>query len=438
MHLSLEEKVLLYTLLISVVVLLIFELKLRQHFAAPSVLLLLSCLMASSFIFINRNNWDVSLSFKFFIYVITAILSFILSTYLVQLIFKKDRVIKILDDKKIQTIARPRLSLAIMITIAFVIYSSLYVKRVGFSSDLTALLSNAYSLNVLNNGNSGGFMENQTLKIITGIAYISTYQFLLQKFIVKLKLPQVTNFYNIIVFFLTAILSTDRNILLRFFIYTLVLWILFFSYVNSEYVKNISFKIVSRLLLSVGVILLILYLVGKMKGYTSDFSRSMGLYAGSGLNNFNLFLNNVYDGQLQWGGVTFKGVKGVIDTILGNNVESISFFDEVIAFRASTGFVYISNIYSAMRPFVLDFGYFGVIFFPMLMGIIFEILFSMSMRRRLGLAWIIYAALIYPVIYFFILEQFFSRIHFGSVYEILWIIIFYLYVAAPIKFKLRR
>ncbi|MGZ7236497.1 hypothetical protein ACXWOK_09905, partial [Streptococcus pyogenes] len=72
-------------------------------------------------------------------------------------------------------------------------------------------------------------MDTQMLKIITAIAYISFYQFLLAKYVVKSRISQFINYFNIFIFAVTAALSTDRNILLRFFIYAFVLWILFFA-----------------------------------------------------------------------------------------------------------------------------------------------------------------------------------------------------------------
>ncbi|HEM3576293.1 TPA: hypothetical protein U1B85_002174, partial [Streptococcus suis] len=176
----------LYILLTSIFLLIILELKLRKNFATPSVLLLLSFLMASLLIFINYKNWDISLSFHFVVYVLTAIISFILSTHLVHSFLKNSSKIPSLSLQKLQVLSRPRASLMLIMTVAFSIYSILYIRRVGFSLDLTTILSTAYSSNVLNSGYSGSFLETQMLKIITGIAYINYYQFLLSKFVVKM------------------------------------------------------------------------------------------------------------------------------------------------------------------------------------------------------------------------------------------------------------
>ncbi|HFI0512071.1 TPA: O-antigen polymerase, partial [Streptococcus suis] len=159
------------------------------------------------------------------------------------------------------------------------------------------------------------------------------------------------------------------------------------------------------------------------------------LYGGSGLYNFNILLNNSNGYQLKMGEETFKSVKVLLNTIFGTvSQETITFFDPQIAYKSSTGFVYISNIYSALRPFLIDFGYLGMILFPGFIGIFYESLYSIAMKHKYNFSWIIYSALIYSVVYFSISEQFFARIHLGSMYEIFWLIVFYQYVKSPIRF----
>lgn len=425
-----------YILLISVIALLIIELKLRESFAAPSVIFLLSFLMASSLIFINLKNWDVVLSNKFLLYVFTAIFSFLLATHLTRFLYRGRKK----EKKSISTysrIAKPSVFLMIVSTLAFLVYVMIFIRRNGFSLNLTALLSTTYSNNVSSNGNSGGFLDNQMLKIVTAIAYITFYQLLLSIYVVKVKNSRFITFYNIILFLLVAVLSTDRNILLRFFIYGFVLWIMFFLDTNKGYVRNINFKIIRRAIIYGAIAMSVFYLFGQLKGYTSNFQRVIGLYGGSGLYNFNLYLNKFSDSNLLWGEETLKYAKHLLFSILGIPDQSFTIFDEPVIYKTSTGFAYISNIYSSMRPFLMDFGYFGMIIFPAVLGIIFEFIFSISQRHKYDLIWVIYAASIYPIAYFTISDQFFARIHLGSVYEIFWLVVFYIYIQRNIKFRVK-
>lgn len=425
-----------YILLISVIALLIIELKLRESFAAPSVIFLLSFLMASSLIFINLKNWDVVLSNKFLLYVFTAIFSFLLATHLTRFLYRGRKK----EKKSISAysrIAKPSVFLMVVSTLAFLVYVMIFIRRNGFSLNLTALLSTTYSNNVSSNGNSGGFLDNQMLKIVTAIAYITFYQLLLSIYVVKVKNSRFITFYNIILFLLVAVLSTDRNILLRFFIYGFVLWIMFFLDTNKGYVRNINFKIIRRAIIYGAIAMSVFYLFGQTKGYTSNFQRAVGLYGGSGLYNFNLYLQRLSNTSLQWGSETFKYAKNLLNLIIGTSVSGFMAFDAPIVYKSSTGFVYASNIYSSLRPFFVDFGYFGMIIFPFMLGTIFELLFSVSQNRKYDFSWVLYSAVIYPAAYFTISEQFFARIHLGSVYEIFWLVVFYIYIQRNIKFRVK-
>lgn len=148
-----------YILLLSIILLLIYEVRVRKSFVAPSVLLLLSFLMASLLIFINYFNWDVSLSPKFIFYVISAIISFVTCTHLTRYIFINIRTGKIMTLQRYKEISSPKFSMEVILVVVFFIYLLLYFRRVGFNLDFTTMLSSAYNENVSNSGNSGGVLE---------------------------------------------------------------------------------------------------------------------------------------------------------------------------------------------------------------------------------------------------------------------------------------
>lgn len=425
-----------YILLTFIAILLIIEFKLKNSFVAPSVILLLSFLMATTLILINNSNWDVVLYVKFLSYVFTAILSFIVSTHFIDFLldgnYSRDKL-----PKELNKIAKPSIFMMIVVSVSFCIYAYIYIHRYGLSSNITQLLSKAYFTNVSTNGNLDGFIDTQMLKIITAIGYISFYQLLLARYVLRDKISQVINYYNILLFLITAILTTDRNILLRFFIYGCVLWIMFFSESKKNSLKYINVKIIGRSLVYGLIALASFYTLGKTKGYTSNIERVIGIYGGSGLYNFNLYLQS-FNSPLLWGKETFRALNALVNTLLGvSKVNSLSIFYTPIAFKSSTEFVYISNIYSSLRPFLQDFGFLGMIIFPFSLGTLFEIFYITTQKKKWGFSWIFYAYIIYPIAYFTIADQFFSRIHLGSVYEIFWLAFFYCYIQRIIHFNLK-
>ncbi|WP_261447090.1 hypothetical protein, partial [Streptococcus mitis] len=70
--------------------------------------------------------------------------------------------------------------------------------------------------------------------------------------------------------------------------------------------KNINFKIIRNSIVFGLIALGTFYIFGQMKGYTSNFQRVVGLYGGSGLYNFNIYLDKFPSVSLQWGSETFK------------------------------------------------------------------------------------------------------------------------------------
>ncbi|MGT2716198.1 O-antigen polymerase [Streptococcus respiraculi] len=420
-----------YLLLIVSFVLLGIDFYKWRSLIRPNIIFLLSFILASSIIMVNQKNWDVALNNRFMIYTVTAILSFYIGTLVIDYFNARKKSLVIPEsskDSSLFIVASPSKLLFWITIIAMIVYVLLIFRGIQLSTDFSFMLRQIYDRNVEHSG-SNTFIVNQLVKILTALANISFFQFLLDKYVVKTSKSQLLHFVVISIFLLMAAISTDRNILLRFFIYCIVLWILFFTATNKGKITRAHFRLLVKLAFYIVLAVGIFYIFGKLKGYKSDFSRAISLYGGSGLYNFNLYLDKSLPIDYKFGLVTFRSFLGVLGRL---GIESLvykgSVFSEFIIYKSKTGFVYESNIYSAMRPFVEDFGYFGTVIFPFIMGLFFETLYSWTRKTQYMFSWIFYSLTIYPLAYFTILEQFFNRFHLGSLYEIGWVAIFYWYI----------
>ncbi|MBF0777815.1 O-antigen polymerase [Streptococcus cuniculi] len=397
----------------------------------PTILFLLSFVLASSIIMFNQRNWDVVLSDRFMVYTLTAIGSFYLGTLLIDYLpFRKKspRPLSTHSTEDLSILAEPSKVLFGLAIIAMIAYILLIFRGIELSTDVSFMLRQIYDRNVEHNG-SNTFIVNQLVKLLTAIANISFFQFLLDTYVVKTRKHQWTHGVIIMLFLLMAVISTDRNILLRFFIYCAVLWILFFTATSKGKITRAHFKPLLRLALYLLITVGIFYLFGKLKGYKSDFGRAISLYGGSGLYNFNLYIEKFIPNHLHWGATTFKSFLGILGRLgFVQFVHKGASFSEYITYTSSTGAFYHSNIYSAMRPFVDDFAYVGVLIFPFVMGITFETLYGLTQKQKYSFSWIFYSLTVYPLAYFTIAEQFFARMHLGLVYEIGWVLILYWYI----------
>lgn len=415
---------------------LLFEIIIRKNLISPSIILISSFLLAGIIMFINRTDWDLELSFKFVLYVMTAILSFIFSGIIFRVIFDRmaHNVVQP-TNFTIENISRPRLLLVLASVVFSMLYLLLTIREVGFGGNLPELLQEIYLRNVDNNANNS-FLLNQLLIGVTTIAKIVVFQFFLNYFVTNKKTPISYYIFPTVLFFIVVVFSTDRNIFLRYFIYCFVLWILFF--VKKDQSKNVNYKIIIRSVIILTITLVLFFLLGRTKNYTSSFQRVVGIYGGSGLYNFNLFLNHFEPNNLEFGERTLLTVRNMLDSFGIIALESpIEYFKEFVSFRSSTGYIYISNIYSALRPYVEDFGYLGVIIFPFIVGTYYELLYYKVKQYNFGFAWVFYALSAYSLVYFAIEEQFFMRIHLGSLYELIWISLLYFYIKKNIVFKIK-
>ncbi len=292
----------------------------------------------------------------------------------------------------------------------------------SFSERLRAIYDNVV------NGYTPGFIFNQMLEIIIAVAYVNTFRLFQRIFsrhdkisIVKLSIP-------IVMFLIAVLVTTDRNILLRYAIYFACMYVFFF-YENRRF-KRMNAAILRRVALMVIIVVIAFFVMGLAKQYTSSFLDSISVYGGSGLYNFNLWLESTGGGSAGGASETFGTFVRVVGDLLGRigiklDISYVERFDEFITFTSSTGYVYSSNIYSALKPFVADLGYFGAVFFPFLLGMFYQWLYLRAKRYKYKFSWAVYCMLLYPIVFFPILEQLFNRFTLGFVYELVWLAIIY-------------
>ena len=101
-------------------------------------------------------------------------------------------------------------------------------------------------------------------------------------------------------FLIAVLVTTDRNILLRYAIYFACMYVFFF-YENKRF-KRMNAAILRRVALMVIIVVIAFFVMGLAKQYTSSFLDSISVYGGSGLYNFNLWLEST--GGVKTGGAS--------------------------------------------------------------------------------------------------------------------------------------
>ena len=396
---------------------------------SPWFLLCLAIFGSYCILMLNYKNWDVLIYGKFMLYILTAIVSFGLGCLLVTKLCRKNVLNN--DKERVALFSRnfkskyPINIILFFSIVCAVLYIYKLISDAGSGGSFSDILRRIYSSSV-DDGYSPGFIYNQMMEIVIAIAYISSYRLVLKMNSRNDKISFIKLIIPIILFLIVAMVSTNRNMFLQYAIYFICIFIIVYSegYAKRDANKRILLKVIPML----AFIIIIFFLLGKAKQYSSNMFKSVSIYAGSGLYSFNIWLEN-FDGPLTCGASTFTTFLGTLNTVL--NPLGIHFdikvdqIDEFIYFYSSNGYLYDSNIYTAMRAYVQDFGYFGVILFPFIIGMFYHWLFLKTKNSKDGFSRVIYCMLIYSVVFFPILERLFRRWTLGLLYELFWITVLY-------------
>ena len=408
----------------------------KRDLLSPWFLLCLIILLSFTIVLANYSNWEIEIHGIFVVYVTTAVLSFGAGAAIVK-VLSSGKIARINKTEKLSIYDSAvkksyPVNVFLIISVALsVVYIGKLLSDAGSAGSFSEKLRKIYD-SIVNDNYSPGFIFNQMREIIVAIAYLNSYRLFIKIFwgkkdrinLFKLVIP-------VVMLIAITLVTSDRNIFLRYAIYFVCLYVMFF-YENCRQ-KNANSKIAARVAIIAVLAFLIFFVFGKLKQYNSDIERVIGIYGGSGLYRFNLWLND-FNGTLTYGSSTFSTFLNSVKTIFQyvgidlSNIETVDRFDKFITFTSSNGYIYSSNIYSALKPFVQDFGYFGVILFPLITGCFYQWLYYKMKAGKYNFAWVVYGMLIYPVIFYPILDQLFGRFNLGFVYEFVWLSLLYYFV----------
>ncbi len=405
----------------------------NKDLLSPWFLLCLAIFASYSIILLNYTNWEVKINGTFILYVTTAIIAFgagcLLVSALRPLPAAADRgLIKVrVDDYNYKKPYPVNLFIVLSVVCAALYVYRLFSDAGSEASSISEKIRAIYD-KIVNENYSPGFIFNQCFEILTAVAYVNTYRLFLRFYSKTDKISRIKLIIPIAVFLVAVVFSSDRNIFIRYAFYAICLLVLFFRENYGK--KNVNLKIIQIVVILMLVMVLLFFLMGTLKQYKSDIFKSLSIYGGSGLYDFNLWIKD-FNEPLMHGKSTFYTFLTSVQTVfkpLGvdfGDFGLVTRFDPFISYASSNGYVYSSNIYTALKPYVEDFGYFGVIIFPFVIGLFYQWLFLRAKKSKYGFNWVLFCMLIYPVIFFPILEQLFRRFHLGLIYEIGWCAIIY-------------
>ncbi len=411
----------------------------RKDLLSPWFLLCLSILGAYSLVLLNYENWQVVIYPKFVVYVTTALIMFGLGCAVVRarkaaVLKKASKRLPIDDVLPSEPTHYPAKLVAI---VSFVLTAIYCARMLSFASGVSGFMNKLRY--VYESKMPAGFIFNQAMEISVMLAYVSAFKLMQSIFSHKDKTNKFLLVIPIILASVLCMIQTDRNRFIQLALFVILIYAMF--YIENTKKKNRKGLILQILIMGL-VVVVLFYLFGKVKNYKSDIGRSIGIYAGSGLYNFNLWLED-FSGPLHYGGATFYVSMDIFEymfSLVGANVE-LSYnvpIVEYITYISPNGYVFSSNIYSALRSYVEDFGYFGVIFVPFCFGMLHQWLYAKAKEKKYSIWSILYCFMVHPLICIPILERYFTISFVGFTYQIFWVSVLYYVLIGKNERKLSR
>ena len=253
------------------------------------------------------------------------------------------------------------------------------------------------------------FSATKTVVAMITIARTLTYFFIVIYFYNKYfhKVKRYKYLLPVIFYLPILFLSTSRSTFLELFSFIFLTMLLIRS--QSMGWGKESFKILRKMIIPLSIMIVGFYSVGFIRnnGIVSEFStdmfNSLSKYAGSSIYGLNLLINGTMLHSNYFGEQTipiFYTILGKIGFVFDKIPVHSEFFD--IGNGADT-----SNIYTALRKPIIDFGIMGMLASRVFMGFIYGLIFR-YFSNNLNSVYSISTYVIFPFLYFPLMMYVFS------------------------------
>ena len=253
-----------------------------------------------------------------------------------------------------------------------------------------------------------GFGLSVFIKLSFGFAYVQTY-IVIQDIIWRgRKSVRLCDVISIFLYLSHAILSGGRTKLLYYIVFITTVAII--TYRNKNNWNKSSRRVgLKYILLGVAFGLSFFWIIdntvrGSVYGSTFTLWDQFSKYISSPINALNVYLENPTRISSFEETETLYPVISVMNK-LGANIPFSNNALEFVTFGKTT--MVITNIYTASRRYIHDYGYIGLMLIMFFQGVIYRSCYETIKSRRIqGLKLLYYGVLVYPVAFYFIEERF--------------------------------
>jgi len=404
----------LYILLISIILIIMISYFFNsKEIISPTIILSSGYLISVLVAILNINNWGDIRYNTLFIILISIITFFIGELFGSEVSKKVSKNYNNTETKQIFIISRKQIFVIsiFMIYIAYIYFRYTYnlSKLGGNPGGIFNMLSYARLVDASDSEfEKIGFVLKYGLYFSRAYTYFVLYCIIHNYFTCGSKKIPRYQVVPIIIYIVQSILSTGRTQIMYIIIYTFMLSVIHMKIKNNWSNKN-DYKIFKRAIVVIVLILGMFWIIdmtlrGSIYGTSRDLLSTLSKYISSSLIAFDYFVNNLVVTE-SFGKETLYN----FCSLLNRFGFDFKIYSSALEFTTFSGVS--TNIYTALRRYIHDFGILGMLLIQFMQGFIYAYYFnSIKYKRRIGKRLLFYCMLIYPVFFSFIEERFFTNI----------------------------
>ncbi len=411
---------LLYTLLIILTILLILILIIRKDLFCPSSILCLSYIVATICAIYNVPIWKYKMHLNSIILIIVGVVTFSISSFMFNVSHRKKKK-EFYTEKNISEIIIKRENLFVfnfLSFIIFIIYFYYFIKGIGGLDSFSNLsyVMRKYRFDLLEG--EADFIPtivNLFSKYCRALAFVSGY-ILINNILYYKKLKQkkkniIPYIISIIIFVPFPLMTGSRFDLISYLIYLIMVWYIIMKR-TSNFKINIA-KFIKLFILTLCIIFIFSFtrtLVGRDD--KSDTISYISKYFGGSIVMFDMYMQEDHNSDQYFAQEIFSSGRKFLAQI--HLINEASKNVDTGYYRTAPNGIIIGNVYTAYRKMYNDFGFYGVIFFQIIMSIIFNKMYYLVLYKKenskINTRIIIYSSIVFCLVFHSYSETFFSTV----------------------------
>lgn len=382
----------------------------NRDYMTASFFMISTFIVSAIISLINLNSWEMKINILTTFVLVSMILAFVIGNLLGS--NKNNKLVKVKNlTNKSKNIDYIEISTwKVILVLLLMSISTVFYFRFIFSTSLLAGNRYGYSkmfqyaryaINDAQYNVSMNTLLAHSILISECISYIFLFVIIFN--VLHKKKNKVIYYFPCILYVIHIGLSTARLDFISYVSAAIIFCVIISIHIDRKN-KKLCFKTILYLFFCLFIVFLGFRLLGYLTGKSSvrELWGDIAIYSGSSIPAFDYYLNNRPPQNKIFGKETlyniYKMAKSVGLTNISYNI-ALPFINNGVKFE--------TNIYTAFRRLIQDYGFIGAYIIMFFEGIFYGIWTTrVKTKNFIGVSTIIYAFMFYPVIYTFIEEKF--------------------------------